>query len=677
MNQITKMLVCLVLSLALALPAMAADYDLVIKNGRVMDPETMYDDIANVGIKDGRIAAITKAEITGKETIDATGLVVAPGFIDTHFHAVDPFATKMAVADGITTGMDLEAGATPVGDWYAEKDKSGWQVNYGTTSGMSLLRMKVHDPEVKINETVDMSNAGEYIDQAAADGVAGWSLTRSNLEQMNQIMKLMDEDLRQGAIGIGVTSAYMRRGLSSYEQFEAQRVAARYGRLASLHTRFHLNSQTPSEAPIGVDEVIANAMLLNAPLIIAHDNDYGWWENQEKLQMARAQGYNLWGEYYPFTAGSTFVSADFLRPEMWEDANGYKYEETIYDPGADKFLNKEEYLKLAKEKPGYSIVVHLPPRQKWLKYWLTIPEMVVASDAMRGADVDGNLLPYDADVTRYAGHPRTASSYTTTLKLAREHGVPLMFTLAQMSYWTAKHLGDTGLEAMKERGRVQVGKVADLAIFDPLNVAPRATYKLGENGLPPVGMPYVIVHGTIVVKDSKVLPVKPGQSIRFPVESKGRFQPAEINKWLGEHTISVPTMMDDTGAGKLMKQDNSESRTEGDAPEKKSSSLTPTSPADSKVAANVQHEQVISAPATSSSNAPESVRKTANSAPGWFGGSAGANVPHSVFCSFHGVYESRDAAANSHQINFAVNSKTAWAPSVPENGAMPSRSQNR
>ena len=556
MKRVLILLGYLVSAMIFTLPAMAADYDLVIKNGRVMNPETMYDGIANVGIKDGKIAAITKAEITGKETIDAKGLVVAPGFIDTHFHAVDPFATKMVVADGVTTGMDLEAGATPVGDWYAEKDKSGWQVNYGTTSGMSLLRMKVHDPEVKINETVDMSNAGEYIDQAAADGVAGWSLTRSNLEQMNQIMKLMDEDLRQGAIGIGVTSAYMRRGLSSYEQFEAQRVAARYGRLASLHTRFHLNSQTPSEAPIGVDEVIANAMLLNAPLIIAHDNDYGWWEHQEKLQMARAQGYNFWGEYYPFTAGSTFVSADFLRPEMWEDVNGYKYEETIYDPGADKFLNKEEYLKLAKEKPGYSIVVHLPPRQKWLKYWLTIPEMVVASDAMRGADVDGNLLPYDADVTRYAGHPRTASSYTTTLKLAREHGVPLMFTLAQMSYWTAKHLGDTGLEDMKERGRVQVGKVADLALFDPEKVAPRATYKLGENGLPPVGMPYVIVNGTIVVKDSKVLPVKPGQSIRFPVEAKGRFQPVEINKWIGQHSINVPDMrgMDDTGAGKILKK---------------------------------------------------------------------------------------------------------------------------
>ena len=624
--------------LLLATPAMAADYDLVINNGRVMDPETMYDDIANVGIKDGRIAAITKAKITGKETVDAKGLVVAPGFIDTHFHAVDPFATKMVVADGVTTGMDLEAGATPVGDWYAEKDKSGWQVNYGTTSGMSLLRMKVHDPEVQINETVDWSNAGKYIDQSAEDGVAGWSLTRSNLEQMNQILKLMDEDLRQGAVGVGFTSAYMNRGLSSYEQFEQQRLAARYGRVTSVHTRFHVNNQTPTEAPIGVSEVIANAMLLNAPLIIAHDNDYGWWEHEEKLQMARAQGYNFWGEYYPFAAGSTFISADFLRPEIWEDVNGYKYEETIYDPGADKFLNKEEYLRVAKEKPGYAIIVHLPPRKKWLPFWLTIPEMVVASDAMRGADVDGNLLPYDADVTKYAGHPRTSSTYTTTLKLAREQGVPLMFTLAQLSYWTAKHLGDTGLEAMKERGRVQVGKVADLALFNPETVAPRASYKLGENGLPPVGMPYVIVNGTVVVKDSKVLDVRPGQSIRFPVEPKGRFQSVEINKWLGKHAISVPDMQgfDDTGAGKLMKKPNSNAEPKDGASEKKKTSMTPTSPADRKVAANEQRGQVVSAS-------------------GWFGEAAVPNVPRSVFCPDHGVYESYDAAEHEHSINFAAN----------------------
>ena len=546
----------IILSVSVVSTAVAQDYDLVINGGRVMDPETMYDDIANVGIKDGRIVVITKKTITGKETIDAKGLVVAPGFIDTHFHATDPFATKLVVADGVTTGMDLEQGATPVGDWYAQKDASGWQVNYGATSNMMNIRMRVHDPEVRIDEPVDASNAASYINQAAADGVPGWSVSRSNLEQMNDILQRIDEDLRQGAIGVGVTSAYMNRGLSSYEQFEQQRLAARYGRVTSVHTRFHLNTETPSEATIGVSEVIANAMLFRAPLLIAHDNDYGWWEHEEKLQLARAQGYNFWGEYYPFAAGSTFAGADFLRPEIWLDVNGYKYEETIYDPGQDKFLSKEEYIQLRQDRPGYTIIVHLPPRQAWLPFWLTIPDMVVASDAMAGVDADGNFLPYDADVTLYAGHPRTAASYTTTLKLGRDNGVPLMFTLAQLSYWTAKHLGDTGLEAMKERGRVQVGMVADLAIFDPEKVAPRATYKSGENGLPPVGMPYVIVNGTIVVKNSQVLDVRPGQSIRFPVEAKGRFQPVELNKWIGEHSINVPDLhdLDDTGAAAALKE---------------------------------------------------------------------------------------------------------------------------
>ena len=93
----------------------AQDYDLVILNGRVMDPETMRDSIANVGIKIGRIAVITKDKITGAQKINAKGLVVAPGFIDTHVHGQDPFTIKMVLRDGVTTAMDLEVGACHVG----------------------------------------------------------------------------------------------------------------------------------------------------------------------------------------------------------------------------------------------------------------------------------------------------------------------------------------------------------------------------------------------------------------------------------------------------------------------------------------------------------------------------------------------------------------------------------
>jgi len=133
-----------IMLLIIAAPLMAADYDLVINGGRVMDPETSYDKVANVGIKDGKIATITHKEITGKQAIDAKGLVVAPGFIDTHFHWTRPIGYKLALRDGVTTAMDLEAGVygPRVDEWYKmQAGKS--QLNYGTSSGHEFARSKV------------------------------------------------------------------------------------------------------------------------------------------------------------------------------------------------------------------------------------------------------------------------------------------------------------------------------------------------------------------------------------------------------------------------------------------------------------------------------------------------------------------------------------------------------
>ena len=142
--------------------------------------------------------------------------------------------------------------------------------------------------------------------------------------------------------------------------------------------------------------------------------------------------------------------------------------------------------------------------------------------------------------------------------MAREQGVPLMFTISQASYWVAKHLGDTGLESMKERGRLQVGKIADITIFDPDKITENSGFKVGEHGVPSTGIPYVVVNGTIVVKDSEVLPVKPGQEIRFPIEPKGRFEPIVVEGWLNEHTIGLNPELsqihleDETGAGNAL-----------------------------------------------------------------------------------------------------------------------------
>ncbi len=532
-TKLTSLMMAGILSACMTMvPAMtsiaAEKYDLVILNGRVMDPETMFDAVRNVGVKDGRIAVITRDAIRGKETIDAKGHVVAPGFIDTHYHALDELAVKMAIRDGVTTGMDLEWGALNVDQWYAAK-KDQWPMNYGTAISQEGVRMIVHD-NIKVDGPVDATGAIVYRGAAGKDGVIGWSETRSTLEQMNRITAMLDEGLRQGALGLGSTVGYMRKGITTYEMFEAQRAAARYGRLTAVHSRFHPSSQTPTEAQLGFAEVFTNAMLLDAPLLYQHNNDYGWWEIEEKLQMARAKGLNMWSEYYPYAAGSTTVGAEFIRPESWE-AMGNKYEETVYDPDQDKFLSKKEYLDMAKNNAGHVIILYMPYRKAWLPHWLKMPHMTVGADSM----VSG--LHWDDDYEKYAGHPRTPGSHGKVLQLARQADVPLMHTLAQFSYWPALHLGDAGVESMKLRGRMQEGMVADITIFDPETATDNATYKAGEQGIPTTGIPYVIVNGKVVVKDAEVMKVWAGQPIRYPVEEKGRFVPATVEQWLKVHTI--------------------------------------------------------------------------------------------------------------------------------------------
>ncbi len=126
--------------------AVAQDYDVVILNGRVMDPETLYDDIANVGITDGRIVTISKDPLKGAETVDATGKIVAPGFIDTHFHFQKPIGYSLGLRDGLTSSMDFEMGCAGsyIADWY-EARAGVTQANYGCAVSHEFARAMVID----------------------------------------------------------------------------------------------------------------------------------------------------------------------------------------------------------------------------------------------------------------------------------------------------------------------------------------------------------------------------------------------------------------------------------------------------------------------------------------------------------------------------------------------------
>src|SRR5437899_7172196 len=117
-------------------------YDLVIANGRVMDPESGLDTVRNVGIRGGKIRAISVAPLKGASTIDARGLVVAPGFIDLHEHGQEPRNYQFQAHDGVTTSLELEAGTDDVEKWYATREGKSL-INFGVSIGHIPTRMRV------------------------------------------------------------------------------------------------------------------------------------------------------------------------------------------------------------------------------------------------------------------------------------------------------------------------------------------------------------------------------------------------------------------------------------------------------------------------------------------------------------------------------------------------------
>jgi len=504
------------------LPACEPDttYDVVILNGRVMDPETNFDAVRNVGIKDGIISIITEKDISGKETIDAKGQVVAPGFIDGHTHCIEPYQYRLNLRDGRTTILDLEIGAhgPKLNEWY-KRHEGKTPLNYGVAVAHEFARAEVLDG-FKDWKYLYSPDAGES--RSTKDG---WSKTRPTLEQGNQILSLIDEGLQQGGLGIGSTVGYMRQGVSAREIFELQKLGALYGRFIGMHFRYTPGDDT--QETNGIQEMLANAAALGAPAIALHFNNPGYNMVHELLVRMRERGYNHWGEIYPYAAGSTALNAVFLEPEVWVKALGNKYEETLQDVATGEFYTQKSREEMLKKEPTRLVLVYKIPESAIVD-WIKMPGVAIGSDGMPMIP-DDNLTwdtPYE-DLPNT--HPRTSGSFAKVLRLARENNIPLMQAVAMTSYNYAKPLGEMGLKSMQVRGRMQEGMVADITIFNPETVKDNATYAKGM--LPSSGINDVIVNGVIVMKDQEPLKgVNPGQPIRFePVESK--FEPLTIEGW--------------------------------------------------------------------------------------------------------------------------------------------------
>src|SRR5437762_3241592 len=146
MTNILRAMIVATCAMSVFTPVAAQDYDLVIANGRVIDPESGLDGRRNIGVRAGKVVTISEAPLAGQQQIDANGLVVAPGFIDLHSHGQTDETYRCQALDGVTTAFELEVGTADIDRWYAEREP-GRLINYGVSIGHIPVRMAVlHDP---------------------------------------------------------------------------------------------------------------------------------------------------------------------------------------------------------------------------------------------------------------------------------------------------------------------------------------------------------------------------------------------------------------------------------------------------------------------------------------------------------------------------------------------------
>jgi N-acyl-D-aspartate/D-glutamate deacylase len=454
-----------------------AGYDVVILNGRVMDPESNLDAIRNVGVRAGKIAVISSKALTGRETIDARGLVVAPGFIDLHQHGQNAENYAIKAADGVTTALELEVGVADVDSWYAARQGKAL-INYGASAGHIPVRMAVmHDPG-------QLLPSGDAAHRAATP------------EEIEQIKAMLKRGLDRGALAVGLGPAYTA-GASNWEILQVFEVAARYH--ASCHV--HIRSTLPvADGDVsGLEEVLACAAVTGAPLHVVHIQSTSGPNTVRELEMieeARRRGMDVTTECYPYSMGMTEIRSALFDHK---DNEPESYYAGLLRPETGEHLTRELFLKYRKE--GGMII--LPSNTEAnVDAAVASPLTMIASD---GAIFDGK------------GHPRTAGTYARVLgEYVREKkSVTLMEAIRKMSLMPAQRLEDRA-PVMKNKGRIRTGADADITIVDPERVKDMATYQ--QPVLHSVGIEYVLVNGVTVVKSEVVQQgVAPGQGLRAPV----------------------------------------------------------------------------------------------------------------------------------------------------------------
>ncbi len=361
-------------------------YDIVLTGGRVIDPETKLDAIRNVGIINNRIAQISIEPLKGKQEINASGLVVAPGFIDLHVHGRTNKEQEYQLHDGLTTALELEWGIENLKEWYATRQSKAL-INYGASVCWPYERFKAIDKyKDGVSKLYQKSIKGESTIEDLTNGVlpAKDEILASN--QIDQTLNNIKTSLDDGGIGIGAPIGYLPK-TNPNELYRVFQLAGEMNALVFIHVR--------NPDIISIQEVIADAVLTHAPLHIVHINSMSLGNIQLSIDMvtaAKNKGFDITTEFYPYTAGSTTLHSAMFA-DGWQERLGISYGDLQWVATGER-LTKETFE--AYRKTGGVVILHAM-KPEWIKTGIAAPGVIIASDGMPYAKL---------------AHPRTAGTFS-------------------------------------------------------------------------------------------------------------------------------------------------------------------------------------------------------------------------------------------------------------------------